>query len=127
MNKDESLELQSLAAGTRCAVLAFVLILGFFNLQLCLKIAAFQRIFDEMFRGRPLSLITRFVFDTSSTLIFLSLLLPVIAVAVAIGLRNHRNALMALSGIMVFTFLKMQLVLMATYSPIIDAVRLING
>jgi hypothetical protein len=28
---------------------------------------------------------------------------------------------------MVFTFLKMQLVVMATYSPLMDAVSIING
>lgn len=122
MDPETAAEIRSLSNGMRALFVVLVLIPCLINGFVALCIGSFEAIYADMLGGKPLPTLSMLVIAGRIPLLMLAGGLPVGAIAVAAGVRNHQAAFYTIAALIIVAGLQMVLVLAGLFLPLITII-----
>lgn len=117
MSPDPQAEIRQLSAGIRAFAVTVVGILAYIGGLIAIPSGVLGLVFHNMFGGKPLPALTGFILTNGPLLLALYAAYFIVAVCIALFVRNHRTALFSLSLVLLAIGIQLAIVIFALNEP----------
>ena len=119
-------DIAQFASATRFALVSIVFCLSYFAVSASLAIAKFEQIYRDMLGGKPLPPVTQWIIYLHLPILFVSLLVPLIALA-TLFLSNLARAVTILGWLVIISFVLCLTVYQGLAMPLIETFKAMGG